>query len=136
MDFGRGVWPLHSHWTRAAFAAPGGIAGNFGAGWTDHSGLSENALWFGGELLHLDTQVLIQQPQTPLAPWRLNSLDGRVDLTFTAQQLHKAYPRLGPFYADTKQWFGHFDGMLRGPTGACVPVDRALGWLGKTQARW
>ena len=32
LDFGRGVWPLNSHWTRAAFAAPGGIAGNFGSG--------------------------------------------------------------------------------------------------------
>ncbi|MDQ2516346.1 DUF2804 domain-containing protein, partial [Pseudomonas aeruginosa] len=27
LDFGRGVWPLHTYWTRAAFAAPGGIAG-------------------------------------------------------------------------------------------------------------
>lgn len=137
MDFGRGVWPLHSHWTRAAFAAPGGIAGNFGAGWTEHSGLSENALWFGGELQHLDTPVLIQQnPHTPLAPWRLHSLDERVDLTFTPQQLHQACPRLGPFYADTRQWFGRFDGILRGPNGACVPVDRALGWLGATHACW
>ncbi|HBX57362.1 MAG TPA: DUF2804 domain-containing protein [Pseudomonas sp.] len=137
MDFGRGVWPLRSHWTRAAFAAPGGIAGNFGSGWTDHSGLSENALWFGGELQHLDTPVHIEQaPHNPLAPWRLNTDDDRVALTFTPRQYHQACPRLGPFHADTQQWFGHFDGVLRGPQGERVPVDAALGWLGATHARW
>lgn len=68
LDFGRGVWPFRTHWTRAAFAAPGGIAGNFGSGWTDHSELSENALWFGGELQRLGSGVEIEQAPTTL--WR------------------------------------------------------------------
>ncbi|TBU87074.1 DUF2804 domain-containing protein [Phytopseudomonas dryadis] len=137
MDFGRGVWPLNSHWTRAAFAAPGGIGGNFGAGWTDHSGLSENALWFGGQLLHLEQQVHIRQaPASALAPWRLYTDDGQVELTFTPKQEHIARPRVGPLYADTRQWFGHYHGLLRGPDGERVPVAAAQGWLGSTRARW
>jgi hypothetical protein len=137
LDFGRGVWPLNSHWTRAAFAAPGGIAGNFGAGWTDHSGLSENTLWFGGELQHLNRPIHISQsPQSTLAPWQLNSTDDAVELTFTPRQRHRAYRRLGPFYADTQQWFRHFTGVLRGPEGERVPVNQALGWVGETHARW
>jgi hypothetical protein len=59
-----------------------------------------------------------------------------VELTFTPLQLHQACPRLGPFYADTRQWFGRFDGVLRSPDGECVPVTNALGWLGATHARW
>lgn len=137
LDFGRGVWPLRSHWTRAAFSAPGGIAGNFGSGWTDHSGLSENALWFGGELRHLETAVdIIQNPQGPLAPWRVSMPDEQVELTFTPRQHHQARPTFGPFFADTRQWFGSFDGVLRGPRGEKVPVASAVGWLGCTQARW
>ncbi|WP_044871763.1 DUF2804 domain-containing protein [Pseudomonas sp. LFM046] len=137
LDFGRGVWPFQSHWTRAAFAAPGGIAGNFGSGWTDASGLTENALWFGGRLAKLDRPVSIEQePNNPLAPWRLFTVCRRVDLTFTPRQLHQARPHLGPFFADTRQWFGHFDGTLRSPDGECVPVTSALGWLGATRARW
>lgn len=137
LDFGRGVWPFNSHWTRAAFAAPGGIAGNFGAGWTDTSGLTENALWFGGRLAKLDRPVQIEQaPNDPLAPWRFFTQCRRVDLTFTPRQLHKAHPRLGPLYADTRQWFGRFDGLLRSPDGERVPVANALGWLGSTHARW
>lgn len=137
LDFARGIWPLKSHWTRAAFAAPGGIAGNFGNGWCDYSGLSENALWFGGELLHLEEPVHIEQgSQSSLEPWRLHSDDGQVDLNFTPRQLHQACPRLGPLYADTRQWFGHFDGLLRGPQGEKVPVNGACGWLGSTHARW
>ncbi|CAD5109316.1 DUF2804 domain-containing protein [Zestomonas carbonaria] len=137
LDFGRGVWPLRSHWMRAAFAAPGGIAGNFGSGWTDASGLSENALWFGGELLHLDCPVHLEQSQhDSLAPWRLSSDDQRVDLVFTPRQYHLAQPKVGPFHASTGQWFGHFDGVLRDPSGERVPVRSALGWLGSTHARW
>ncbi|HEX5841831.1 MAG TPA: DUF2804 domain-containing protein [Pseudomonas sp.] len=137
LDFGRGVWPLNSHWTRAAFAAPGGIAGNFGAGWTDHSGLSENTLWFGGELQHLNAPIDIGQTAPgALAPWQLRSQDDSVALSFKPCQRHQSRRRLGPFYADTTQWFGHFDGVLRGPQGERVPVNGALGWLGETHARW
>jgi hypothetical protein len=137
LDFGRGVWPLNTHWTRAAFAAPGGIAGNFGSGWTDHTGLSENALWFGGELLHVTRPVTIAgNPQNPSAPWHLSSEDERLALVFTPRQQHIARPKLGPFHAETRQWFGQFDGVLRGPKGERVPVDGALGWLGTTNARW
>lgn len=137
LDFARGVWPVNSHWKRAAFAAPGGIAANFGSGWCDYSGLSENALWFGGELLHLEEPVeIIQSPQGSMAPWRLRSPSGQVELTFTPRQLHQAHPKFGPFYADTRQWFGCFDGTLRDPNGEKVPVIGAYGWLGATQARW
>ncbi|MBB2497153.1 DUF2804 domain-containing protein [Aquipseudomonas ullengensis] len=137
LDFGRGVWPLNSHWKRAAFAAPGGIAANFGSGWTDHSGLSENALWFGGELLHLDQPVQIEHMrQDPLAPWHLHSANEQVDLTFTPLQLHQACPKFGPFFADTRQWFGRFHGTLLDQNGGKVPVAGAHGWLGATQARW
>lgn len=137
LDFGRGVWPLNSHWTRAAFAAPGGIAGNFGAGWTDHSGLSENTLWFGGELQHLNAPISISQTtHKPLASWQLQGQDDSVALTFSPCQRHQSHRRFGPFYADTQQWFGHFDGVLRGPQGERVPVNGALGWLGATHARW
>ncbi|MDH4559199.1 DUF2804 domain-containing protein [Pseudomonas sp. BN417] len=137
LDFGRGVWPWNSHWTRAAFAAPGGIAANFGAGWTDASGLTENALWFGGKLSKLDRPVQIEQaPNSPLAPWRLSTPCRRVELNFTPRQLHQACPRVGPIHADTRQWFGHFDGVLRSPDGDRVPVNSAVGWVGATHARW
>ncbi|WP_375737836.1 DUF2804 domain-containing protein [Pseudomonas boanensis] len=137
LDFGRGIWPFKSHWTRAAFAGPGGIAGNFGSGWTDASGLTENALWFGGKLSKLDRPVqIIQDTFSPLAPWRLETACRRVELTFSPLHLHHARPRLGPIYADTRQWFGRYDGMLRSPVGERVPVTNVQGWLGATHARW
>lgn len=139
MDFGRGVWPLNSHWTRAVFAAPGGIGGNFGSGWTDNSGHSENALWFGGLLLHLEQAVQMRQTGLqPLAPWHLSTDDGQVDLTFTPRQVHVAKPRLGLglLYADTYEWFGQYDGLLRDAYGERVPVKAANGWIGASQTRW
>ncbi|SHL83394.1 DUF2804 domain-containing protein [Phytopseudomonas punonensis] len=139
MDFGRGVWPLNSQWTRAVFAAPGGIGGNFGSGWADSSGLSENALWFGGALLHLEQTVQIHQTGAePLAPWQLSTEDGQVDLQFTPRQAHVSKPRLGLglLYADAYEWFGQYDGLLRNALGERVPVRAAQGWMGKTRTRW
>lgn len=137
MDFGRGVWPVASSWRRATFATAGGIAGNFGTQWTDYSGLSENALWFGGELCHIDCPIdITRQEQTPLATWHLKTADQRVNLSFTPLQRHRAHRKLGPLFADTRQWFGHFNGELLNPQGKRVPVQAALGWLGATDARW
>lgn len=137
LDFGRGVWPFKSAWTRAVFAAPGGIAGNFGAGWTDGSGLSENALWFGGELQHLLQPVEITPSDNEqLGHWQLSSSDQRVALRFSPLKLQHIASRIGPLRADTRQWFGRFDGTLLAPNGELVPVVGALGWLGATQARW
>ena len=137
LDFGRGVWPLHSHWTRAALVAPGGIAGNFGSGWTDQSSLSENALWFGGALQPLQGSIRLKQASpSPRAVWRLSDEHERVALTFTPRQHYEARPRLGPFYARTAQWFGQYDGLLRGTQGERVPVKGALGWLSTATARW
>ncbi len=137
LDFSRGVWPLHSQWTRATFAAPGGLAGNFGAGWSEASGLSENALWFGGKLSQLESPLVITPHSTErLATWQLSSQCKRVELTFTPKQLHRVQPNLGLFYVDNRQWFGQFDGSLCNPQGERVPVVGALGWLGATIARW
>ena len=102
----------------------------------EHPGLSENALWFGGEVQPLDSTLhIVRSSQAALAPWRLDSEDERVSLRFTPRQLHKARPTFGPFYADTQQHFGHYHGVLHGPKGERVPVDGALGWLGETHAR-
>jgi hypothetical protein len=137
MDFGRGVWPLKSYWTRAAFAAPGGIAANFGTGWTDHSGLSENTLWFGGQAVHLNNPVSIHaESADSMAVRQLRSEDGSVQLSFTPFQKHVTNRRFGPLYLNNRQIFGHFNGILRGAQHECVPVNNALGWLGVTESRW
>lgn len=80
--------------------------------------------------------VHIREPRDPLAEWRLDSACGRVELLFRPEQLHQARPSVGLFYANTRQWFGRFNGTLRHDDGDCVPVDGALGWIGSTRARW
>ncbi|WXL27548.1 DUF2804 domain-containing protein [Ectopseudomonas mendocina] len=137
LDFGRGVWPFQSQWTRAAFAAPGGIAGNFGTGWTDHSGLSENTLWFGGQAQHLTSPIRIEVESSELMATRqLTSADGKVQLSFTPSQKHVTRRNFGLLYINNRQLFGRFSGTLRGDQNECVPVQHALGWLGEAEARW
>ena len=137
LDFGRGVWPIHSYWQRAAFCAPGGIAANLSTKGLDHGGLSENVMWLGGKLLPIDGQLRFEPSSaTELAPWHIRSENDELQLTFEPRQLHHARPQLGPFYADTRQWFGRYAGTLRDPDGVRVPVHEAYGWLGETHTRW
>lgn len=89
LDFGRGVWPYQGFWNWASFSTrlPDGstLGGNFGAGWTDNTGSTENALCVDGRLIKLSEDVIFSySTQNFKSPWKLRTAETkRVDLTFT-----------------------------------------------------
>jgi len=89
LDFGRGVWPYQGFWNWASFStrlSDGRTLGvNFGAGWTDNTGSTENALCMDGRLIKLSEDVIFTySTQNFKAPWRIQTAETkRVDLTFT-----------------------------------------------------
>jgi hypothetical protein len=78
LDFGRGVWPYKGFWNWASFSTrlPDGrtLGTNFGAGWTDNTGSTENALCVDGHLIKLSEDVsFTYSTQDFKAPWRLQT---------------------------------------------------------------
>ncbi|MCJ8168827.1 DUF2804 domain-containing protein [Atopomonas sediminilitoris] len=136
LDFGRGIWPYHSQWIRAAFAGPGGIAGNFGQGWTEGSGLSENALWIGSVLNKIDADIHFEQDSQRPGYWHLRDDAGRIQLHFTRLQEQRSEENVGFLKMHRHLAYGRFDGMLIGNEGQRVKVDSLMGWIGKNAARW
>ncbi|WP_250640453.1 DUF2804 domain-containing protein [Brevibacillus formosus] len=77
LDFGRGVWPYHTrwNWTTCSFRHAEGVAGfNFGRGWTDGTGMTENGMMIDGVLYKLSEQIRFSyDPDDRMLPWTLAS---------------------------------------------------------------
>jgi len=142
LDFGRGVWPYKGFWNWASFSTqlPDGrtLGTNFGAGWTDNTGSTENALCVDGRLVKLSEDVTFTySTQDFKAPWKLQTAETkRVDLTFTPFFERIAKTDLAIIRSEVHQMIGHFDGTVEGEGGEAIEVSHAVGWAEDHQARW
>ena len=132
VDFTRGVWPYRIAWNWAcgsgliADTRPGKsglrrIGMNFGAGWTDGTGVLENALYVDGKVYPLWEPVAFTFDAANLrAPWRLRTTESdRVSLTFTPIYSRRQDTNYFIIRMMLDQVMGHFSGH--------IAVDRADG---------
>jgi hypothetical protein len=142
LDFGRGVWPYKGFWNWASFSTrlPDGrtLGTNFGAGWTDNTGSTENALSIDGRMIKLSEDVTFSySTQDFKAPWRLQTAEtGRVDLTFTPFFERIAKTDMAIIRSEVHQMIGHFDGTIVGENGEVIQVIQAVGWAEDHHSRW
>ncbi len=142
LDFGRGVWPYKGFWNWASFSTrlpdrrPLGV--NFGAGWTDNTGSTENALCVDGRLIKLSEDVVFTySTQDFKAPWRLQTAEtGRVDLIFTPFFERIAKTDMLILCSEVHQMIGHFDGTILGEDDEIIQVSQAVGWAEDHHSRW
>lgn len=141
LDFGRGVWPYKGFWNWASFStrlSDGRTLGvNFGAGWTDNTGSTENALCMDGRLIKLSEDVIFTySTQDFKAPWKIQTAETkRVDLTFTPFFERIAKTDMAIIRSEVHQIIGHFDGTIS-EGGEVVQVSQAVGWAEDHHARW
>ena len=142
LDFGRGVWPYKGFWNWASFStqlSDGRTLGtNFGAGWTDNTGSTENALCIDGRLMKLSEDIVFTySTQNFKAPWKLHTAETkRVDLTFTPFFERIAKTDMAIIRSEVHQMIGHFDGAVEGEGGEVIRVNRAVGWAEDHHSRW
>ena len=142
LDFGRGVWPYKGFWNWASFSTqlPDGrtLGTNFGAGWTDDTGSTENALCIDGRLIKLSEDVIFTySTQDFKAPWKLQTAETRrVDLTFTPFFERIAKTDMAIIRSEVHQMIGHFEGTIIGEDGEVIRVSQAVGWAEDHHARW
>jgi len=142
LDFGRGVWPYKGFWNWASFSTrlPDGrtLGANFGAGWTDNTGSTENALCVDGRLIKLSENVIFSySTQDFKAPWKLRTAETRrVDLIFTPFFERIAKTDMAIIRSEVHQMIGHFDGIIEGEGGEVITVSHAVGWAEDHHSRW
>ncbi len=142
LDFGRGVWPYSSCWNWASFsgAAEDGtrVGVNLGAGWTDGTGMTENALWVDGRVAKLSEEVVFSyDPADFMRPWRLRTSESdRVELEFIPFFERVAKTDLLLLKSEVHQMIGRFSGTVAGHDGRRLRVEGVVGWAEEHRARW
>ena len=142
LDFGRGVWPYKGFWNWASFSTrlPDGrtLGVNFGAGWTDKTGSTENALCIDGRLIKLsEDMTFTYSTQDFKVPWKIQTAEtGRVDLIFTPFFERIAKTAMLILRSEVHQMIGHFDGTILGEDDEIIQVSQAVGWAEDHHSRW
>ncbi|MCB2209585.1 DUF2804 domain-containing protein [bacterium] len=142
LDFGRGIWPFECFWNWSSFStrlADGRTVGvNLGAGWTDGTGMNENALCIGGKLTKLSEDVAFEYDSDDyMAPWHLaTTVSDRVDLTFEPFFERVAKTDALVIRSEVHQMIGRFHGTVKTDAGEKIEIEDAIGWAEDHNARW
>lgn len=142
LDLGRGMWPFSCFWNWSSFSTrliDGRTVGiNMGAGWTDGSGMSENALCIDGHLVKLSEDICFTYDTSDFkAPWHMKtSLTDRVNLVFTPFFERTAKSNALVIHSEVHQMIGRFTGTIRTEDDELIPIDQAIGWAEDHHASW
>jgi hypothetical protein len=136
-DFSCGYMRRETFWNWACFS---GFAGgkclglNLSCG-VNETSYTENCLWVDGRLIKVNLTRFDFDRGNVLAPWRVCSDDGLVDLCFTPQGMHQERLNAGFLASNFKQVFGHFSGRLALPDGT-ITVSGLPGFVEDQYAKW
>ncbi|MEP7216810.1 MAG: DUF2804 domain-containing protein, partial [Anaerolineaceae bacterium] len=142
LDYGRGVWPLHTTWNwGAASGVQGGktVGLNLGGKWTDGTGMTENGLCIDGRLTKIGEDLVIEYDRTAwMKPWRVRTaVTARVDLVFEPE--FDRFTQNGSpetWFTSVHQMFGCYSGRIVPDDGPPIEIRDLFGWIEEHDARW
>lgn len=141
LDFGRGKWPFSSFWNWAGASGTNGehtIGLNFGAGWTDGTGMNENGLCIDGILSKISEDLLFDYDSSDfMKPWQIKTVHSdMVDVQFVPFFERVAKTNVLFLGSEVHQMIGHFSGTVADATGKAYRFANLVGWAEEHQARW
>ncbi|MDI7191082.1 DUF2804 domain-containing protein [Leptospira santarosai] len=140
MDYGRGVWPYFTKWNRAFMMAHNvgnKIGINLGAGWTDETGTTENAILVNGRIYKIPSDAVFEMDRENwMKPWRLYTKDSQaIDLRFIPGFHRKTAANTGIFASSVHRMIGKFEGVIRLGKNE-YKISDGQGWVEDRIARW
>ncbi|MGZ3477732.1 MAG: DUF2804 domain-containing protein [Polyangiales bacterium] len=135
-DYTHGYLARHTQWRwgyllgRARGDVP--IAMNFVEGFL---GENECGVWVGDELHPVGEGRFEFDPREPLAPWKVRSVDGAVDLRFLPGGMHAESNDFRIVRSKFVQPVGRYEGTIR-VGGRTYEIDRALGVAEDQDVLW
>ena len=141
LDFGRGVWKYRTAWNWGSASTTlfdGRALGlQFGAKWTDGTGMTENAIFLDGKISKLSEDIpFVYDEGDFMKPWRIRAKSKRVDLRFVPFHERVAKAKTGLLSSEVHQMFGYYDGTVVVDGGERIAVDHVFGWIEEHKARW
>ena len=142
LDYGRGVWPLHTVWNwGAASGLQGGhaVGLNLGGKWTDGTGMNENGLCVDGRLTKISEDLVLDYDRNDwMKSWTVRTpFSDRIDLVFEPEyDRHGTSGRRDAWFTEVHQMFGCYRGRIRPDSGETIEIDGLFGWIEEHEARW
>jgi hypothetical protein len=136
-DFSCGYMRRETYWNWACLSgmADGHRIGlNLSCG-VNETSFTENCLWIDDRLIKVNLTRFDFDQDDMMAPWRVCSDDGQVDLCFTAAGMHREQLNVAVIASNFKQLFGRFDGSLR-IDGKTVQVRGLPGFVEDQYVKW
>jgi hypothetical protein len=99
-------------------------------------GEPECAVWIDGELFPVSEGRIEMTPGQPLAPWRVGTAEGEVDLRFEPGDLHAEERNYGIIASKFLQPVGSYSGTIRLPGRAPIELDGVLGVAEDQDVLW
>lgn len=133
VDASNGLLARNTDWRWACAHGPD-VGFNLQSG---YFGANENALWLHGALIPLGAARFEFDPQRPLAPWRVSTDDGLLDLSFQPEGARQEDRNLIIAASHYIQPIGSFSGVVRAAADAApVSVSGLLGVTEDHRSRW
>jgi len=140
LDWGRGVWEYDSFWVWASasgFLTDRRTIGlNFGYGFGDNSAATENCFILDGKIHKLGQVAFTYDNQDFKSPWRMDSPDGRLALSFAPFFERVAKTDALVLKSEVHQMFGKYSGWLVTYTGEKIEIRDLIGWAEEHNAKW
>ena len=139
LDWTNGFYPRQTFWNWACGAGTSKngipVGFNFSAG-VYTRGLEENIVWINGTPYPTGPVDFIYKDKTPLDPWRINSRDGRVRLTFRPEGIRRANDNFGVVKSRFMQPCGRYTVSLNCGSGRKFDIRDIAGVAEAHYARW
>jgi hypothetical protein len=142
LDYGRGVWPLHTTWNWGAASGmqQGRLVGlNLGGQWTDGTRMTENGLCINGRLTKISEDLIFEYDRNDwMKPWSVRTaVTDRIDLRFDPEfERASTSGRRDSFFTEAHQMFGTYSGTIRLDDGQPIELRDLFGWIEEHEARW
>ena len=141
LDYGRGIWPRRTFWnwaTSSGIHEGKSIGLNLGGGWTDGTGMTENAILYDGRINKIsDNMIFDYNRENIMKPWRIKTQDSnRVDIEFTPFYDRIATTNLVVVKSNMHQVFGRFSGSVVLDNKEEVTIHNILGCAEEHYAKW
>lgn len=133
LDYSNGLLARETEWRWAsAHAADCGF--NLQSG---YFGGQENVVWIGGDLIPLGSARFIHDALNSMAPWRITTDDGLLDLTFEPEGMRRENRNLLVAASRYVQVIGTFSGWVKASAAAQARrIERLAGVTEDHFSRW
>lgn len=142
-DWTHGAYPRQTFWNWACGAGTAvdkdntkiNIGFNFSRG-VYENGRLENYVWINGQPQPIGEMEYSYDPDNPMAPWQIQTLDNRINLTFTPEGMRKANDNFWIVASKFIQPCGKFEGEITTQDGQVLTLETVGGVVEEHYAKW